>query len=361
VIWSDAVKRLAFVVTLVLAALGAASATGGERLDGPGWVSATIPTEGDPAHLAFGEGALWVTTYDDELLRIDPETNAVVTSVSLSPNRAERWLGVGQSGVWFSNFDDGTVSRVDPETNRVVATIPVQGNPTGIGFSPGAVWVGNERGSSVARIDPRTNTVVAVVRLGRAGNGGPQAIAFGAGSVWVTVPGASRLVRIDPLTNAVVARIPARMCAIAVGRGAVWGDSCGGNRLLQVSARTNEVVTSVEVRGSVRSVQVGYGAVWATTRGGRSFLVRVESRRVSGRLALGGYAPGRRLAIGAGAVWVGDKNGVLRIQPTGGHGCEPRLLSHGAASANQTAVSLVANIDAAATARSAWPTRAECH
>jgi YVTN family beta-propeller protein len=48
---------------------------------------------------------------------------------------------VGGGAVWVANSGDGTVSRIDPETNAVVATITIGGTPVGIAFGGETVWV----------------------------------------------------------------------------------------------------------------------------------------------------------------------------------------------------------------------------
>ena len=78
---------------------------------------------------------------------------------------------------------DGAVVRIDPATNSVTTTIPVGRGPTGIAVGLGSVWVANSRDGTVSRIDPVRNRVAQTIRVG----GSPQAIAVGNGRVWVSV------------------------------------------------------------------------------------------------------------------------------------------------------------------------------
>src|SRR6266536_1051537 len=62
----------------------------------------------------------------------------------------------------------GTVSRIDPATNQVTATVTV--SPPGpnaggcdIGFGFGSIWVVNLQASSRSRIDPATATVLSTI------------------------------------------------------------------------------------------------------------------------------------------------------------------------------------------------------
>lgn len=74
-----------------------------------------------------------------------------------------RFLAVGEGGIWVLNQFDGTVSRVDPGTNTVTATITVSDAAVeggDIAAGGGSVWA-RVSDSLVARIDPGTNKVVA--------------------------------------------------------------------------------------------------------------------------------------------------------------------------------------------------------
>ena len=84
-------------------------------------VAATIEVgvPGNGGDIAFGEGSLWVTSFEFPLSRIDPATNTVVQQFSGKGGDAVR---VGLGSVWLSNLEAGTVWRLDPR--RVEATLP---------------------------------------------------------------------------------------------------------------------------------------------------------------------------------------------------------------------------------------------
>ena len=93
--------------------------------------------------VAVGEGAVWVAaSLDNKLVRIDPQTNSVVTAIDVG--RYPVGIAVGAGAVWVANRDDGTVSRIDPESNEVVERIPVGSRPAGIAFAAGSVWATNQ-------------------------------------------------------------------------------------------------------------------------------------------------------------------------------------------------------------------------
>src|SRR5204863_112162 len=69
-------------------------------------------------------------------------------------------IAVGEGAVWVTNTESNTVSRIDPTTRAVVQTIQVGKSPTGITTGRGSVWVANSGGRSVSRINAATNRVV---------------------------------------------------------------------------------------------------------------------------------------------------------------------------------------------------------
>ena len=92
-------------------------------------------------------------------------------------------MAVGDGAVWVVDRADNAVVRIDPATNAVTTTIPVGGSPDGIAVGEGAVWVANSADGTVSRIDPQTNKVVKTITVG----GSPQAVTVADGRVWVSV------------------------------------------------------------------------------------------------------------------------------------------------------------------------------
>ena len=143
--------------------------------------------------IAFGEGAVWVTSTDgNSLSRVDPATNLVVDTISVG--RAPRFLAVGEGAVWTLNQGDGSVSRIDPKTNKVVATIDagLRGEGGEITAGEGSVWA-TVLGIPITRIDPSTNKVVQQF----VGPGG-DAIRVGRGFIWLSNLQQGNVWRLDP-------------------------------------------------------------------------------------------------------------------------------------------------------------------
>jgi YVTN family beta-propeller protein len=147
--------------------------------------------------IAWGARDVWTAyTVTDTVTRIDPQSRRLVPiRLAQSPAPQSR-IGVGLRGaydpsalvsalgsMWVSAYGIDAVVRIDPELNAVVDTITVGDGPHAIAAGAGAVWVVNRLSDTVSRIDPRRNRVSATIRLG----GTPEGIAVADGHIWVTI------------------------------------------------------------------------------------------------------------------------------------------------------------------------------
>ncbi len=97
------------------------------------------PVGHGPSGIAVGNGGVWVAdTGDDEVVRIDPSTRAVKTTIPVG--HAPAGVALGAGSVWVANSGDGTVTRIDPTTNKTT-TIAVGGSPQAITVAGGRAWV----------------------------------------------------------------------------------------------------------------------------------------------------------------------------------------------------------------------------
>jgi DNA-binding beta-propeller fold protein YncE len=181
-----------------------------------------VPGTGDYGEIAIGEGSVWVTAPDlrgdgsrGNLVRIDPSTNEVVSTIHVGG--PIRGLGIGGGWVWVTRPEvgPGTLFRVDPETNRVVDDHPVGVSPGSPVYAGGYVWVpSTDGGSSTTKIDPGSGDVVEVV------SGAPVAAA-GDGTLWAI--GDDSVLRLDPTSGAILSTISVeRASQVAVDGSTAW-------------------------------------------------------------------------------------------------------------------------------------------
>lgn len=213
----------AAALVLILAACSAGGTSPSEPAPSPSPSSAPTPLPPPEEHaatvlttiplnavaqgtqIAVGADAIWLRLADGSVARVDP-SNGKLVSIPVGTGEFGS-LAVGEGAVWVTTFDEDKLSRIDPATNTVVAEIAVGTNPEGIAVTPGAVWVSNHRGGSIWRIDTATNAVVAKIDAGKVGPSGPKNIQNAFGDLWTTIPNSSIVVRLDPETNAIAATI----------------------------------------------------------------------------------------------------------------------------------------------------------
>jgi virginiamycin B lyase len=271
-----------------------------------------------------GFGAAWVAS-QGALLRIDLRTNRVVAIIPTPLTGESASIAFGEWAVWVtSGRANGVVYRVDPATNRVTATIGVPGGAFGIVVAAGTVWVTQylpePDPGHVARIDARTNRLLSPVEVPNM----PGAIRYGFDAVWVT----SRFTvsRIDPHTAAVTQPLQRVGDVRAAGGGALWGtyaNSAEDAGVQRIDPVTGQVVATIRIPNGVL-IAFGLGTLWVAqdaptitsggnepvkVRPGKLYRIDPATNRVLGRpVPLPGIAPSA-LAVGEGAVWVGELDG----------------------------------------------------
>jgi YVTN family beta-propeller protein len=138
-----------------------------------------------PVALAIGDGAVWVATQDERLLRLDPRSGTPTATLQLSAGPGSTAVRAG--ALWMIvSLGNGQIWRVDPDSVAATGTTVLSGLPIELAIAKGSVWVAELRGI-VRQIDARTGNVIETIRIGLA----PQAIAVDDNGVWVAVQSVS--------------------------------------------------------------------------------------------------------------------------------------------------------------------------
>jgi YVTN family beta-propeller protein len=153
------------------------------RIDaGSNQVAQRIKVRHAPTGLAITPDGrtVWLATPDDRAIyRIDTRTsNARRAELPLVPDQ----VAFGGGAVWVTSSESDAVLRINPTTSTVQATIRVGKGPGGIAFGAGRVWVANRQDGTVSVIDPQSNEV-GTLHLGFR----PVAVAAEQGAVWVAL------------------------------------------------------------------------------------------------------------------------------------------------------------------------------
>jgi YVTN family beta-propeller protein len=140
---------------------------------------ARIP-EAQPLGIAVGDGALWVSTAGERVLRLDAASK-VQTAEATIPSQG-LGLSFGEGGLWLIvSIGQGNVWRFDAASLSPTLTLTTSVGALDLVVGEGAVWTANDQGAAW-RIDPRSGHAEKII-LGHH----PSAIAAGGGAVWVAI------------------------------------------------------------------------------------------------------------------------------------------------------------------------------
>jgi YVTN family beta-propeller protein len=105
--------------------------------------------------VALGAGSLWVTnTVDGTVTRIDAATGKVLVRIPVLP--APRGLAFADGAVWVTSFNNGdvAVSRIDPSTNRRAADVEVGSGAADLWVDSDGIWTVAQDDEEIDRISP---------------------------------------------------------------------------------------------------------------------------------------------------------------------------------------------------------------
>lgn len=278
------------------------------------------------SNLVFAGDALWALG-EGRVIRLDPGDGSVAeVALPESPNagllgRLDRYRGLaaGEGFLWVPDVAASTIHKIDPPTRAVVASVPTDifGSRGSIGVGEGSLWVVtfDARDKRVTRYSAGTGALEAQIDLPAQGLG--VLVAYGA--VWVTATNRAELYRIDPRSNVVAAVIPLLVPSplLVAAEGSLWvsGDMTGIVQRLdpstgQLLASIDTGVHDMESDGDLAS---GGGRLWTINRAAVIACIDPATNRVCGlfRPPSGASSTGRRIAFGAGSLWLSG-NGLFR-------------------------------------------------
>lgn len=155
------------------------------NLDGP-----PMSLEGNGSAIAAGDGWVWVTRGNREIVRIRPPGGRP-EHVADIPGAFN--VAVGESAAWVLGAR-GDLTRLDPETGEAAGDPVPTGRGLDVAAGLGNVWVASSNGT-VLRFDPETGSETGVpIEVGRE----PTSIAVGEGAVWVASAGEGAVFKITP-------------------------------------------------------------------------------------------------------------------------------------------------------------------
>jgi streptogramin lyase len=229
--------------------------------------------------MVVGQGGVWTVRFGD-LFHVDPSRSEVRQRLKLegggssfSVNLAE-----GSDKIWVAY--DGGLDQVNPATGEQREAIVLEGDrlvTNDVAVGAGFVWLGGSDGRLI-RLDPATGR-----ELPRTGLDPIDAIAFGHGSVWTADTVGGTVTRYDPKTMRRIEEIEMPIAAdyLVSGDVAVWALSTSVGTLSRIDPATNDVRYQVPVGADPSGLAVGSGAVWVGDEDGIIRRVDEETRAVT--------------------------------------------------------------------------------
>jgi YVTN family beta-propeller protein len=225
----------------------------------------------------------------------------------------------------------GRLLRIDPASNRVTSSVPVGDGPAAVSVGSGRVWVASYRDSTLWQLEPKSGGLTKIAAVGR-----PVALTIHDGNVYVAAAGPGQFTgnvsKFDAVTGGRTGGKVMIACSIASGMYGVWVAGCpnvqklsteGANPrfLANVVIPFAEKLSAANYREALPGMAQGEGAVWVVGDAADRRLWRIDPQRhrIAATIALG-FPPGG-VAAGGGAVWVTDELGdrVVRIDPATNH------------------------------------------
>ena len=104
---------------------------------------------------------------EGRILKIDPETGAVLAAIPAPGGGGDSGLAWGEGTLWVGQYRERKIHQIDPETGKILRTIESKRFVTGVTWVEEELWHGTWEGeqSEVRRIDPRTGEVLERIEM----------------------------------------------------------------------------------------------------------------------------------------------------------------------------------------------------
>ncbi len=217
-----------------------------------------------------------------------------------------------------------TATTATTRPSPIVATVRLpaaEGEIAALAFDGGSVWVADQAGGALLRVDPEANRVVSRIRMGEP-QAGPWGMVAAGGGVWASFEEGT-VWRIDSRTGKVTDKLPVlNIGSFVVGDGALWSPCCeterpkSSGRVTRVDLATRRVTAKIGIKGNPYTAAVAGNSVWVAGSLPNS-MWRIDPARQTVSTVKEGYARSTtlRMAAGLGALWIGNPDELLKIDP----------------------------------------------
>src|SRR6185312_5795483 len=166
----------------------------------------------------------------------------------------------------------GRLLRIDPASNRVTSSVAVGDGPAAVAVGSGRVWVASYRDGTLWQLDPGSGGLTRVAAVGR-----PVALTIYDGNAYVAASGPGQFTgnvsRFDAVTGGRAGGKVMIACSIVGGTYGVWVAGCPNVEKLSTEDATPrflakvvipfaEPLSAVNYREALTGMAQGAGAVW---------------------------------------------------------------------------------------------------
>lgn len=227
--------------------------------------STAVPKPCGAMSVAFG--SLWVANCKDgNLYRIDvttAEVQAIIPTGIANP-KGETNVVAGAGSIWVPSDGAGKIARVDPESNAVTTSIAVDPGTFYLTFGFDALWAVSSDAQSLQKIDPQTDAVTSKVVLGKQ----PGFLAAGEGAVWVQEQGDGTVARIDPIASEVTGRVKVgetlKYGDIDAAGGAVWLRTTEDQTFVAIDPESMEILVRAGKPSGSGALRYTPAGIWTS-------------------------------------------------------------------------------------------------
>jgi hypothetical protein len=302
---------------------------------------------GEASSLAYGEGSVWVPTWDGgdpnapELVGVDPKDGRLASRIPIGTGPVVSTgegggIDVGHGSVWVAGTAPGgqgggaAVDRVDVASGSVTTILLDGANARDVAVTENGVWVLVRDAADtvrVAKVDPQSGTVIETVDIGQGYATRIEANEMYAvvELVWVdedVVTSRSDFVVIDSSTNQILRTVPFdHPDGFAVDpEGVLWIGH--GTVLTRITIESGSVAgEDLDIGVRVESLLIDGNYIWAYGEDASSGQAAVGVLERSRAELVGESEIGNRyaldLAIGQGALWLVTATELLRAEING--------------------------------------------
>ena len=295
-----------FLVVGFLAACAAAKATPPPAEPHTAFSPVEVKVDSDPDWLTAGFGSIWLKRPEGFVDRIDAAAPKLTATIRVHETGEQTCNGIaaGATGIWSCSIQD--LVRIDPATNAVVQTVHagrVPGQPR-IPIAAGKLWILTGNGDSVVGVDEADGSMTSPVALPTACHD----LGATADAVYAICERGDRVFRIDPKSGSVSAEATlTRPTCIDAAANGVWVTSDAGLHRLDPSSLTS--VATIEgvgcgTRGAIRADPNGVWILAAQASSNAMTRVDAAGNNVV-RVVTAPYTGGGDILADGGYVWAG--------------------------------------------------------